>query len=259
MPSLEAYKRDLDYSYAPGIFPTIEALINAPGRVRRVLVSSQTGESEGLQRIEALCREHRVRIETADKALSRLSGKDNCYAAAVFSKSQADLDGKRNHLVLHHPSDAGNLGTMLRTALGFGYLDVVLIRPCTDVYHPHVVRASMGAIFSLRVREFDEFETYRSCYPDHALYPFMLKGSVPLSEAAAVPQKPFALVFGNEGSGLPDEFLEYGTPVRIPHSERIDSLNLSVAAAIGMYEMNNGGRYETLERKIQQKYQQPDG
>ena len=237
MPALTAYARTLDYSYAPGFFPTIEALRHAPERVRRVLVSSQAAGREGLAQVEALCAEYRIRIETADKALSRISGKENCYAAAVFAKEQSELDPGRIHLVLHHPSDAGNLGTMLRTALGFGYLDIALVRPCADVFQPHVVRASMGAIFSLRIREFDDFEAYRALYPRHALYPFMLKGSVPLEEAAAEPARPFALVFGNEGTGLPDEFLECGIPVRIPHSDRIDSLNLSVAAAIGMYEM----------------------
>jgi len=43
------------------------------------------------------------------------------------------------------------------------------------------------------------------------------------------------LIFGNEGAGLPAEFSQLGQPVRIPHSNDIDSLNLSVAAAIGMY------------------------
>ena len=237
MPSLSAYQRELDYSYAPGFFPTIEALVNRPESVRRVLISSQTAESDGLERVKALCSERSVRIETADKALSRISGKENCYAAAVFAKHQADLKPDTDHLVLHHPSDAGNLGTMLRTALGFGYRDIALILPCTDVFHPHVVRASMGAIFSLRIHEFPSFEEYRARYPEQHLYPFMLKGSVPLDDAAAHRVRPFSLIFGNEGTGLPDDFLALGTPVRIPHSNSIDSLNLSVAAAIGMYEM----------------------
>ncbi len=239
MPSLLPYKRALDYSYAPGWFPTIEALKHAPDAVRRVLISTQATDAEGLRTVRALCQTHDIRIEAADKALSRLSGKDNCFAAAVFEKRMRALDGSRSHLVLHNPSDAGNLGTMLRTALGFGYLDVALILPCVDVFQPHVVRASMGAIFSLRVHEYADFAAYRAAYPRHALYPFMLKGSVPLSEASARPQRPFSLVFGNEGSGLPDSFLSLGTPVRIPHSGRIDSLNLSVAAAIGMYQMKS--------------------
>ena len=63
----------------------------------------------------------------------------------------------------------------------------------------------------------------------------MLDGSKLLDEACRDVRTPYALVFGNEGSGLPPEFAGLGQAVRIPHSDRIDSLNLSVAVAIGAY------------------------
>ena len=47
--------------------------------------------------------------------------------------------------------------------------------------------------------------------------------------------QPYALIFGNEGSGLPASFAALGQPVRIPSNDRVDSLNLSIAAAIGIY------------------------
>ena len=120
MPTLETYSRALDYSYAPGIFPSMEALKNTPERVRRLLLSSRADTSEGAQILKTLCEKNHVRIEIADKALARISGKENCFAAAVFEKTQATLQKNAPHIVLHHPSDAGNLGTILRTALGMG-------------------------------------------------------------------------------------------------------------------------------------------
>lgn len=234
MPALEAYRRDLDYSYAPGVFPSLEALVKHPEMVRRVLISSKGSESDGVQKMISLAQKHHIRVETADKALSRISGKENCFAAAVFEKQPVVLSSA-NHVVLHHISDAGNLGTILRAALGFGFHDIAIIRPATDVYDPKVVRASMGALFSLRVREYDDFDAYRKEFPDHAVYPFMLDGSMLMDEAVADKKSPCALIFGNEGAGLPAEFSQLGQPVRIPHSNDIDSLNLSVAAAIGMY------------------------
>ena len=234
MPSLEAYSRDLDYSYALGLFPASQLMQKRPELARRLLVSSRAGDSEGLNALRALCQAHHVREETADKALSRVSGKENCFAAVVFDKFQGELTGG-NHLVLHHPGDKGNLGTMLRTALGFGYRDIAVIRPAADAFDPHVVRASMGAIFGLNLRYYDDFDAYRSQFPDHMCYPCMLDASVPLSQGATGRRTPFALIMGNEGSGLPPEFARLGQPVRIPHNAEIDSLNLSVAAAIGMY------------------------
>ena len=234
MPSLEPYSRDLPYSYALGLFPASELMKKRPELARRLLISSRAENSEGLAALRALCDQYRVREEIADKALSRVSGKENCFAAVVFDKFQGELTGG-NHLVLHHPGDKGNLGTMLRTALGFGFLDVAVIRPAADAFDPHVVRASMGAIFGLNLRYYDDFSEYAAQFPDHMRYPFMLDASVPLEEGAVQKKEPFALIMGNEGSGLPPEFARMGQPVRIPHSDAIDSLNLSVAAAIGMY------------------------
>lgn len=234
MPALEAYRRELDYSYAPGVFPSMEALGKRPELVRRLLISSRAQESEGVGKLTALAQERHVRVEVADKALSRISGKENCFAAVVFEKRPAALS-QGDHIVLHHIADGGNLGTILRAALGFGFRDIAIIRPATDVYDPKVVRASMGALFSLRVTEYDSFKAYHLEFPRHAAYPFMLDGSTLLDETAKEPKRPCALIFGNEGAGLPAEFSALGQPVRIPHSGEIDSLNLSVAAAIGMY------------------------
>lgn len=235
VPSLEAYRRELDYSYAPGLFPSLEALTKRPEIVRRLLISSRAQEGEGMKKLIGLAEEKRIRVETADKALSRISGKENCFAAAVFEKRPLHLNAAGDHIVLHHISDQGNLGTILRTALGFGYHDIAIIRPAADVYDPKVVRASMGAVFSLRVAEWADFSDYRQEFPHFAAYPFMLDGSVQMDDAAEKAAHPCALIFGNEGAGLPPEFQQVGQPVRIPSSDEVDSLNLAIAAAIGMY------------------------
>jgi TrmH family RNA methyltransferase len=239
MPSLEAYHSGLDYSYAPGVFPSLECLKFRPDVAKRLLVSSQSGKNEGVRNLKSLCESLHIRVEEADRALNRISGKENCYAAVVFDKFQGILSIGGPHVVLDHPSDAGNLGTILRTALGFQIMDIAIIRPAADVFDPKVIRASMGAVFSLQVKQFDTFSAYREAYPKHALYPFMLDSSCTLSSAVKSINMPFALVFGNEGSGLDPSFAKLGQAVRIPHSNKIDSLNLSVAAAIGMHAFMN--------------------
>ena len=236
MPSLEAYKSELDYSYAPGIFPSMECLTYRPDKVRRLLVHSSAAGREGTDKLCALAERHGIRIEEADRALGRISGKENCYAAAVFGKFGDEPDPEKPHVVLHQPGDSGNVGTILRTALGLGIEDVALVRPCADVFDPKVVRASMGAMFRLRIRVYDDFEEYREKYTGRTLYPFMLDASVPLQEAVKEKAEKWTLVFGNEGRGLPKEFAAYGQAVRIESNEKVDSLNLGIAAAIGIYE-----------------------
>ena len=237
MPSLKAYDRTLPYTYAPGAFPALEALRKCPERVERLLIHTQA-KADLRDTLTQAAQAHGVRVEAADRALARISGKENCYAAAVVKKTSPPLSADRPHVVLHHPADGGNLGTILRTALGFGIQDMAIIRPGADPFDPHVIRASMGAIFSLHLALYDDMAHYQADHPRHHLYPFMLTGSVPLAQAAQAAQSadvPCTLVFGNEGSGLPDDFSRLGTPVRIPMTNQVDSLNLAVAAAIAMY------------------------
>ena len=236
MPSLESYSPSLDYSYAPGYFPATECLLHAPELARRVLLSSKAIGTEAAEKLAALCNEKGVRTEVADKALSRISGKENCFAAAVFSKAEKQPVSGKPQVLLVNPSDCGNIGTILRTALGFGVEDIALIRPCADAFDPRTVRASMGALFQLRVKTYESFEAWEAENPGRPLYPFMLQASVPMKEVLKESLPPdWTLVFGNEGSGLPAEYAERGTPVRIPSNNRVDSLNLSIAAGIGIY------------------------
>ena len=239
MAKLEAYDKTLDYSYAPGIFPATECLKNASERCMRLLLSSASEKSEGAQKLRAQAEANHVRVEIADRALERISKKENCFAAMVYKKQEGVFDADAPHVVLVNPSDSGNLGTILRTALGFGLVNIAIIRPAVDSDDPRVTRASMGAAFSLNVRHFDSFDEYRAEFPDRQLFPFMLTGAVPLAEAVKKVSGPFSLVFGNEASGLPDVFAGYGISTLIPHSGKIDSLNLAIAAGIGMYAFKN--------------------
>ena len=235
MPSLSSYKSGLDYSYAPGIFPAMECLTYRPETVRRLLLHSSAAGRDGAEALRAKAEALGVRVEEADRVLARISGKENCYAAAVFEKFEDEPAADRPHVVLNNPGDSGNVGTILRTALGLGIEDVALVRPCVDLFDPKTVRASMGSLFRLRVRIYNDFADYRAAFPGRKLYPFMLDASVPLREAVKGKPDVWTLVFGNEGKGLPKEFATYGQAVRIESNDKIDSLNLAIAAGIGMY------------------------
>lgn len=235
MTKLAAYSAKLPYGYAMGIFPSHALLDANPTCAKRLLLHSTSLNSEGCLSLAARCEALGIRHEIADAALQRISHKENCYAAIVFDKYESDLNSNVPHIVLHQPSDMGNLGTILRTCLGFGFIDIAIIRPAADIFDPRVIRASMGAFFGMRIHSFDTFEAYRTGYPSHVLYPFMLDGAVPLHCVTVDTQKPYALLFGNEATGLPSSFAETGQAVRIVHSKQIDSLNLAVAVSIAAY------------------------
>ena len=235
MPKLEPYSRKLDYSYQLGVFPSLMLLEARPECALRLLLHPQGLENEGVVKLRARCAELGVREELAERVLRRESKKDNCFAGLVFRKYDCDLDPAASHAVLCQISDSGNAGTALRSLLGFGVRDVAFVRPCVDPFDPHVLRASMGAFFKLRLKVYDDFDAYRADFPDRPLYPFMLDGAKPLNAVAREARPPFTLIFGNEQTGLPPRFSGLGQSVFIPQSDEIDSLNLAVAVSIGAY------------------------
>ena len=242
MPKLDPYDKKLSYSYALGIFPALKLLENRPDCVTRLLLSPDGLNSDGVQKLRDRCAELGIREEMAERVLRRESKKNNCFAALVFDKYNSKLESAANHVVLHRISDSGNLGTILRTLLGFGIKNVAIIRPAVDAFDPHVLRSTMGAFYSMNVCYYNHIDEYRNEYPEHFFYPFMLDGAIFLNQAAKSPKEPYSLVFGNEATGLPAEFAQMGQSVMIPQSKDIDSLNLSVAASIAAYAFVHGNK-----------------
>ena len=231
---IKTYKKDFDYSYTLGAFPTFELVDAIPENVITVFSGSSFTD---IEKLKEKCDEKSVAFSVNDKVINKLSDKGNVYTAGVFRKYSNELDLSRPHVVLVNPSDMGNLGTIIRTAAGFGILDIAIIEPAADMFNPKTIRASMGSIFRVRIKKFDSFEQYLSnvAGTKREIFTFMLNGEKPLTVEDCPKPELFSLVFGNEASGLPNEFLHYGTSIIIPQTSLVDSLNLTIAAGIGMY------------------------
>lgn len=228
------YKKNFDYTYASGVFAALEALQSRPEEVIRVFLNRQGQKNKGLDKIINLCRQYNIPTEWADGLVMKLSHSENCYALAVVKKYSAEINLSTDHVVLVSPSDMGNMGTIIRTMVGFGFKDLVIIRPGVDVFDPKVIRSSTGAFFHINFHYFQDFEEYQRVCPNHSVYTLMLQAAKPLESIEF--KSPFSLVFGNEGAGLDETFLNKGQSIVIPHSHEIDSLNLSIAAGITLYK-----------------------
>lgn len=227
------YKNEMDFSYALGATLVFELLQNKPELTRRVFVSSQANDSPVLNEIFSICSARGIEVIKGDKAFNLLSPKENCFVIAEFEKFHATLDSSTSNIVLVNPSDAGNVGTIVRTAVGLGFSDIAVIRPAVDIFNPKAIRASMGAVFHARIEYFDSIAEYKARFSGHNLYAFMLKGAEDFS--ATEVKQPFAFIFGNEATGLPDEYANFCRTVKIPQTVDIDSFSLPIAAAIAMY------------------------
>lgn len=146
-----------------------------------------------------------------------------------------ELTGKR-YLALEGVQDPGNVGTILRTADAFEADGLFLLMGCADLYSPKTLRASMGAAFRRPVW---------SCTLEELL-PLLKGAGLPLvgtalrEDTVDVRQADLsraALLIGSEGRGLSQAALAAcDQTVRIPMSERCESLNAAVAAAVALWE-----------------------
>lgn len=231
---LKRYKKELEYSYTFGVFPTLELCLHRPADLLGAVIHPKGLHNAGVQKIQAACQQRQVPCQVQEKTFPRLGARENDYAVGVFRKTEPGLDPLANHLVLVNPGSMGNLGTILRTMLGFNFMDLAIILPAADIFHPDVVRASMGAIFQSRFQHFNDFSSYQRAFPRN-WYPLMTQGATLLPQARF--ETPFGVVFGTEGAGLPPSFNTVGTSVRIPQTGRIDSLNLAVSVGVTLYQV----------------------
>ncbi len=230
------YSKDENISYALGTTLTIELLKRKIDVVRKVYISPKQKRDDTYAKVIDLCKKSpKIQIiENNERIFRDLSGKDNTMVIGEFEKFKSPLNKNANHVVLVNPSNMGNLGTIIRSTIGFNLSDIAIITPAADIFDPKVVRASMGAIFNLNFELFSSFEEYmKAMGGERHPYPFMLQAKVDLKNVEI--KYPYSLVFGNEATGLDRSFLEVGTPILIPHSPLIDSLNLDNAVAIGIY------------------------
>lgn len=231
---IEKYNKGGEWSFCYGAFPTFELIKNKPECAVKVFLHSKLNKSEEIDNLITLCNKKGVPVEYDDKAINKVADKENIFVVGVFKKYAGNFTSG-NNLVLVNPSDAGNLGTIMRTSLGFGVKNLVIVHPAVDHFNPKVVRASMGAIFSLNIAEFESLEDYLKTA--NQKYFFMLNGRQILGKHT-IPSGNYDLVFGNEAHGLPNVCLEKGNSILIKHSKDIDSLNLPISVGIALFEFN---------------------
>ena len=230
---ISSYKKENDITYSLGATVTMEYLNVRPDLVEGVIIHPRFDSSDTMSKINDICSSRGITVEVSEKPFNILSKKGNCFVIGVIRKQREEI-GQGCHVVLVNPSDAGNMGTIIRTCAGFGITDIAVVPPAVDMYDPKTVRASMGARARVRMELFESFEEYEKRFPGNHIYPFMLDGSTLLQNTKI--ESPFSLVFGNEASGLPQKFQKKGHPIRIEHTNNIDSLNLPTAAGIAVFE-----------------------
>lgn len=134
------------------------------------------------------------------------------------------------------PQDPGNVGTILRTLDAVGVDMLFLLEGGVELYHPTVIRASMGALFwqSIVQTSFDDFLAWSRSANIQLI---CTSANADVDYQTLVPQTPWVLLLGNEQKGLTrEQTAACDVTVSLPMRGRASSLNLAVAAGVLLYQ-----------------------
>ncbi len=150
-------------------------------------------------------------------------------------------------LILDAIQDPGNVGTLLRSAAAAGVGQIVCIRGTADVYSPKVVRAAMGAHFSLPL-QVDRQWADLAGMPTAGTAVYAAVAQAPLPYYAVDWCRPAALIIGNEAQGISDAGLALATTlITIPMEGLVESLNAAIAGSVILFEAL---RQRTEDRRL---------
>lgn len=219
----------------------VEELLAAELPVRLALVSPSLEETErGRELAVALAAVTEPR-RVDDGTLNRLAGTETPQGVLVVAEApEADLDGITLSepavvLVLDGVQDPGNAGTLIRTAAAMGPVPVVCLTGTVDPWNPKAVRAAAGGSFLTPVVSATPEELLAFLDGQGAVLLGAAVDGEPLA-AGRWSGRPVALVVGNEGAGL-SHAMEAALDARVALTMRgrVESLNVSIAAAILLY------------------------
>jgi TrmH family RNA methyltransferase len=147
---------------------------------------------------------------------------------------------KSKFIYLSEVQDPGNAGTIIRSADAFGFDAVITSPNSVDIFSPKVVRSTVGSLWHIPVYQAVELDEIMNW--DCTFVALDTEAEAPLSKIAL--DRSVVAIFGNEARGLRNlkglsASKDRITPVRIPMPGNAESLNLSVAASIVMYQLAN--------------------
>jgi len=190
-----------------------------------------------------------IRIDT--NVYRKIAQRDSTEGVIAIAKSKAltlnDIVFKNKNpliLVAEAPEKPGNIGALLRTADAANVDAVLIANPKTDMYNPNIIRSSVGCIFTNQVATGSTLEIINFLKDNNiTIYCAALQASTNYNTQDFTAST--AIVVGTEATGLSKEWLQNSLQnIIIPMQGQIDSLNVSVSAAILIFEAKRQRKFK---------------
>ena len=241
------YRKQTGWFLAEGMRICREAIALGHAPQRLVYSAQFEDHDQHLAELIAACRKAGGRsMAVAPDLLAKIARKDNpqmvigAFEQKWQSAQTITAEADALWIALDRVRDPGNLGTIMRTADAVGAQGVILIEDCTDPYSLEAVRASMGAVFNVKLVVMSEtaFLRFSQSWQGEILATALQASH---DYRLADYSKATIMLMGNEQAGLTEVLRGHATQlIRMPMQGRSDSLNLAVATGVVLYEWLRG-------------------
>lgn len=203
------------------------------------------------EQLNSLITEQINTIEISKDVYQKLAYRDTTEGILAVAKNKnhtiTDLKFKSKNpliLVAEAPEKPGNIGAILRTADAANVDAVIIVNPKTDLYNPNIIRSSVGCVFTNTIATGNTNAVIEFLKAENInIFCAALQASVEYQTQNFT--KPTAIIVGTEATGLSNEWLENSTQnIIIPMQGEIDSMNVSVAAGILIFEAKRQRDFE---------------
>ena len=180
------------------------------------------------------------KFEVTEAILSKVSSTKTAPRTVAVAKKPKYKWSKnlKKVVLLEDIKDAGNLGTILRSACAFNADAIVLYGDTVDLYNPKCVRASVGNLWKIPVFEIKDFFTLQEYFKEYERIATLPKSNKTVLLKDYKPQDKVLIMFGTESSGLSYELTDFANKnITIEMSNKVESLNLSVSVAVVLYQL----------------------
>ena len=179
------------------------------------------------------------KIYVSKNVMKKLSSLDTPPNIIGVCKMLSKKELGKKVLLLDDIQDPGNLGTIIRSSVAFNVDSIVMSLNTVDLYNPKVIRSTQGMIFKINLIKDDLERVIEKLKSENIpIYTTNVNGGENIKNINSTDS--YGLIMGNEGNGVKDEISALADrKIYIPMNSKVESLNVSVAASILLYELGD--------------------
>lgn len=232
--------RDINNQYIVEGIKLVSEAIQENAKIKQIVLCEDCDKTEAIPKelmYEIAKKECIYVTEKVFKFITEVQAPQGILAVIEKNNQNNEIDYNQDLIVaIDDVQDPGNLGTILRTVDSIGLRQILLSKGTADVYNPKVVRSTMGAIFRVKIIECEDLEKMLKEIKRHK-FEIVVSSLQTESTIYSIDYNKKVIIVGNEANGVEENIQNLADrKIKIPMPGKTESLNVSVATGIILYE-----------------------